>query len=68
MILLGVSCCVHMEGAFTHTYAVVPEGNVIFLPLESNMYLLSRSYQLIQIMDDRLCFCFGNADYLRDKP
>ena len=31
------------------------------------MYLLSRSDQLVQIMDDRLCFCFGNADYLRDE-
>lgn len=32
------------------------------------MCLLSRTYQLVQITDDHLCFCFGNADNLRDEP
>lgn len=68
MVLSGISCGVHMKGRITYTYAIVPEGNVIFLPLESNMYLLSRTYQLVQIINDRLCFCFGNADNLRDEP
>lgn len=31
------------------------------------MNLLSRGHQLVEIMDDRLGFCFGNTDYIRDE-
>ena len=32
------------------------------------MDLLGRSGQLVQIMDDCIGFCFGNANYTRDEP
>lgn len=51
----------------THAYTVVPEGDVILLPLKPNMDLLSRGNQLIQIVDDCVSLCFGNANYVRDE-
>ena len=51
----------------THTYTVVPEGNVMLLPLKPNLDLLGRSDQLVQIMDDCIGFCFRNANYIRDE-
>lgn len=51
----------------THAYTVVPEGDVILLPLKSNMDLLSRGNQLIQIVNDCVGFCFRNANYIRDE-
>lgn len=47
--------------------AVVPEGNVIFLPLEPNMNFLSRADQLVQIVNDHTGFCFRYTNYIRDK-
>lgn len=60
--------CVDRRASFTHAYAVVPEGNVILLPLKSNMNFLGRGDQLVQIVDDCIGFCFGNANYIRDEP
>lgn len=51
----------------SHANAIVPEGNVVILPLEPNMNLLSRGDQFVQIVHDRIGFCFGNSNYIRDE-
>ena len=68
MILFGRKLlCPNGSEGITYADTVVPEGDIIFLPLKTNMDLLSRSNKLVQIPDDGFSFCFGNANYLRDK-
>ena len=39
-----------------YAYTIVPEGDVILLPLKANMDLLGRGDQLVQIVDDCIGF------------
>ena len=69
MVLVGRELlCANGRTSITHAYTVVPEGDIILLPLKPNMDLLGRSDQLVQIMDDCISFCLGNANYIRDEP
>ena len=69
MVLAGRKLlCANGRASNTHADTVVPEGDVILLPLKPNMDLLGRSNEFIEIMDDCIRFCFGNANYIRDEP
>ena len=57
----------YQGASITHANTVVPEGNIILLPLEPNMNLLSRGDQLVQIVDNCVGFCFRNAYHIRDE-
>ena len=68
VVLFGLKLlCASGSGGITHADTVVPEGNVILLPLEPNLDLLSRSDKLVQITDDRSSLCLRNANYIRDE-
>ena len=60
--------CVNGSEGITYADTVVPEGNVILLPLEPNVDLLSRSNKLVEIFNDGVSFCFRNANNIRDEP
>ena len=47
--------------------AVVPEGNIVLLPLEANMKLLCRSNNFVQVSNDGITLGLGDADNLGDE-
>ena len=54
-------------GICTYTDTVVPERNIVLLPLEMCMNLLSSGDEFVEIIDDCIRLGFGNADDSSDK-
>ena len=59
--------CTCERARATNANTVVPEGNVVLLPLKPDMDFLSRSDQLVQQMNNCICFCLWNANNFRHK-
>jgi len=51
----------------TYTNAVIPESNVILLPLEANMELLGSRDDLAEIANNRIALSLGNSNYRFDE-
>jgi len=59
---------VEMLGNFeTYSDAVVPESDIMLVPLESHMSLLGSRNDFVEIADDMVGFRFGNTDNLSDE-
>ena len=48
------------------SYTIVPEGDVSFPPLKSNIDL-RRNGQLVQVIDNCSSFCYRDTRYVHDK-
>ena len=51
----------------TYADTVVPERNIVLLPLEARMDLRGSGDELVKIVDDSVRFSFGNADNVCHK-
>lgn len=51
----------------TYADTVVPERNIVLLPLEARMDLRGCGDELVKIVDDSVGFSFGNADNVCHK-
>ena len=51
----------------TYADTVVPERNIVLLPLEADMDLLGSRDELVEIVDDSVGFSFGDADNVCHK-
>lgn len=51
----------------TYGDTIVPEGNIILLPLKTDMELLCCGNDLVEIPNDGITFCLWDADDLGDE-
>lgn len=51
----------------TNTDAIIPESDIVLLPLEANMDLLGRRDDLFEIADDGVTLCFRYANNSGDE-
>ena len=51
----------------TYADTVIPEGNIILLPLEADIGFLGSGDEFVQIIDDSVGFSFGDADNVCHK-